>query len=230
MDNKKLSCVEQSFLPLTGSIDAEKVEQIVARVLPETVDQQQVIVQVIVQCGMNDAKLEQILDQKLDQRLQQHRQETKQDIQEIVGQTEAREVKRDERLHKRVDFIRSAVMFLKRHIVKISLSATGVSTSAWVVFSQDVWNDLKKEVIKLVVEKKLETIATGIQLGLHGLIDPVAPVIVPVLSALLPELELHKKTATALLQVAAFFLNHTVLDWTPVRRGLAFIRSMFASK
>jgi len=220
MDNKKLSCVEQSVLPLTKSIDAEQVQQVVARVLPKTVDQQQVIVQVFIQQGMDKETVAQLL--------QQQRQEIKQDIQEIVGQTEAREVKRDERLHKRVDFIRSAVMFLKRHIVKISLSVAGVS--AWAIFSRDVLLDLAKEVIKIVMEKKLGAIATGIQLGLHGLIDPVAPIMVPVLSVLLPELELHRKTATALLQVAAFFLNHTVLDWTPVRRGLAFIRSIFASK
>lgn len=218
MDNKKLSCVEQSVLPLTKGIDAEQIAQAVARVLPETVDQQQVIVQVIIQYGMDQAAM--------DQRFQQHRQESKQDMQEIIGQTEAREVKRDERLHKRVDFIRSVVMFLKRHIVKISLSAAG----AWSIFSYDVLYDLAKEVIKIVVENKLGAIATGIQLGLHSFIDPAAPVMVPVLSVLLPELVLHKKTATALLQVAAFSLNHTVLGWSPLRRGLAFIRSMFASK
>lgn len=218
MDNKKLTCVEQSVLPLTKSIDADLVTQVVARVIPETVDQQQIIVQVFVQQGLDQAAVDQLL--------QQQRQEIKQDMQEIIGQTEAREVKRDERLHKRVDFIRSVVMFLKRHIVKISLSAAG----AWSIFSYDVLYDLAKEVIKIVVENKLGAIATGIQLGLHSLIDPIAPVMVPVLSVLLPELVLHKKTATALLQVAALFLNHTVLDWTPVRRGLAFIRSMFASK
>jgi hypothetical protein len=222
MDNKKLSCVEQSVLPLTKSIDAEQVQQVVARVLPTTVDQQQVIVQVIIQQGMDNETVTQLL--------QQQRQEIKQDIQEIIGQTEEREVKRDEQLHKRVDFIRSAVMFLKRHLVKISLSAAGVSTSALAIFSGDVLLDLTKEVIKIVMEKKLDAIATGIQLGLSSIIDPAAPVMVPVLSVLLPEFELHRKTATALLQVAALFLNHTVLVWTPVRCGLAFIRSMFASK
>jgi hypothetical protein len=221
MDNKKLSCVEQSVLPLTKSIDAEQLEQIVARVLPETVDQQQVVVQVFhIYQGMDQATM--------DQRFQQQRQQIKQDMQEIAGQTEAREVKRDERLHKRVDFIRSVVMFLKRHIVKISLSVGGLS--AWAIFYRDVLFDLAKEVIKIVAENKLDAIATGIQLGLSSIIDPVAPVMVPVLSVLLPEFALHKKTATALLQVAALFLNHTVLGWRPVRRGLAFIRSIFASK
>jgi hypothetical protein len=218
MENKKLSGVEQFVLPLTKSIDAEQVAQAVARVLPETVDQQQVIVQVIVHCGMDQAAM--------DQRFQQHRQETKQDMQEIVGQTEAREVKRDERLHKRVDFIRSVVMFIKRHIVKISLSAAGT----WSIFFYDVLYDLAKEVIKIVAENKLGAIATGIQLGLSSIIDSAAPIMVPVVSVLMQDFELHRKTATALLQVAAFSLNHTVFGWTPVRRGLAFIRSIFASK
>jgi predicted transcriptional regulator len=222
MDNKKLSCVEQSVLPLMGSIDEEQVQQIVARVLPKTVDQQQVTVQVIIQYGVDQATM--------DQRFQQQRQQIKQDMQEIVGQTEAREVKRDERLHKRVDFIRSVVMFLKRHVVKISLSVAGLSASTWTIFYHDVLFDLAKEVIKIVAENKLDAIATGIQLGLSSIIDPAAPVMVPVLSVLLPEFALHRKTATALLQVAAFSLNHTVLGWPPVRRGLAFIRSIFASK
>jgi hypothetical protein len=85
-------------------------------------------------------------------------------------------------------------------------------------------NDLVKEVVKMMVsEERFVACGNAIKAFLQSFSSPVLDLISP----LPPVLKIA--TAVVILLVARFFLNHITV-WTPIRSGLAKLRSLFASK
>lgn len=147
-------------------------------------------------------------------------------IQQMLQNFEDGEVQRDKQLLRRVEIIQKVVMFTKRQVSKMKSMIVAIKKytqpALYATLSAtllgDVFADLGKEVVKKMFgEEAFEGWATS-ALSLLKSIEPLYRLYLEVISTVFPMFT--PKTATAFLLVAALILNHTVVTWTSLRRGI----------
>jgi hypothetical protein len=226
---------DQAFLSLEQNIE-QQVSLAVARAVSEHQDQAINVCVVVVHT--TPAQQDQLTKQDVQAIVDRSVVQSEQRIKQHLDLSEQREVERDEGLYsfvkKRLNFIRSALMFLKRRISPRKAVATGAIAGGGGIFAYwdalypwlcDVKNDLVKEVIKKSVENKLDVIAEMVTSVLHVTVTQGSGLFAVIASVGLP-LCLNIKTATAFLRVAVDILNHTVSVCAPFRRGLVLVRNI----
>jgi hypothetical protein len=234
MKNQEILCASQLLDSLEQGMDQQQLDQYLSVVLAMDVDVQ---------------TKKRLISGFVSACQQQQQSVAKQILQEIrllrseIRQNEELDKARDNQVLKQVSFIRRVTMYSKRRLTvlhdkgmplleKIHQLLIESGKFSIKFFLSNLGIFLVQELIKVSVggDKFFGAINNGVKSGIKR-IEPLYSLYVDILPHC-PKFLINNKEAvtTALVITAVLALIHTVSVSQPIRRGLEFVRSIFASK
>jgi hypothetical protein len=234
MKNQEILCASQLLDSLEQGIEQQQLDQYLDEVLAMNVDVQ--TKKRLISGFVSASRQQQWSSMK--QILQEIRQ-----LRSEVQQNEELDKARDNQVLKQVSFIRRVTIYSKRRLTVLHdkgmpllekihqlLIESGKFTIKFFLSNLGIF--LVQELIKASIggDEFFKAISTGVKLGIKR-IDTLYSLYVDILPHC-PKFLINNKEAatTALVITAVLALIHYVSVCPPIRRGLEFVRSMFASK